>query len=150
VVAIIAVLIGLLLPAVQKVREAAARTTCANNLKQQVLGLHGYHQDNGCFPSAYIGTGESPGWGWSALILPYVEQQNLFVALGVGKTVFGGGSDPAAPTALTQTRLSLFRCPTDTGPDLNAIRNSFATSNYRAVAGPGSLTVFVPDDDHGG
>ncbi len=121
VIAIIGILIGLLLPAVQKVREAAARITCTNNLKQIGLALHGYHDSNNMFPSGYVdGNTNSastpdndvgPGWGWASMILPYVEQGNVYNQINFSQGV-GLGSN----TAISQLPLKIFQCPSDPYP----------------------------------
>jgi prepilin-type N-terminal cleavage/methylation domain-containing protein/prepilin-type processing-associated H-X9-DG protein len=118
VIAIIAILIGLLLPAVQKVREAAARIRCFNNLKQIGLALHGYHDTNGYFPPGYIDGNTNPnstpdndmgpGWGWASFLLPYVEQQNAYNQINFGQGI-GTGSN----VAISQLSLKVFLCPSD-------------------------------------
>ena len=162
VIAIIAILIGLLLPAVQKVREAAARMKCSNNLKQLVLGLHNYHSADGKFPSGYETPLTDPypnyfnsAWAWSSFLLPYVEQDNLAQQMGVShSTRFGGGITTCMPAnvpgQLSTTKLTVFRCPSDTGSDINTNRWGHATSNYRGVAGPYTYPYISDNMDFGG
>src|SRR4051794_22115856 len=137
VIAIIAILIGLLLPAVQKVREAAARAKCQNNLKQIALGLHNYESANGCFPPGYRDTRPDtqpgPGWGWPAFLLPYVEQSALHSQIDPEHTLLGNGLDIATPTPQTLTRLSVYVCPSDSGPPTNANYDNHASANYRGI-----------------
>jgi prepilin-type N-terminal cleavage/methylation domain-containing protein/prepilin-type processing-associated H-X9-DG protein len=146
VIAIIAVLLGLLLPAVQKVREAAARTQCLNNLKQIGLAMHSYQDTNGALPAGWVTTATAqpnPGWGWGTLILPYLEQQNVFTALNPNLT--GTANMPrASSNALLQQALPSYVCPADVGPPRNAsintgTNNGYGKSNYtvnREVTGP--------------
>src|SRR5213592_4837330 len=111
VIAIIAILIAMLVPAVQKVREAAARTECRNNLKQIGLALHGYHNRMASFPPGYVSSvgangpadDQGPGWGWAAFILPDLDQGNLYQQISFNKDI----SDPAN-AAVRMTTLAVF------------------------------------------
>ena len=112
VIAIIAILIGLLLPAVQKIREAANRLKCSNNLKQIGLACHNFHDTNDGLPPAW--KYEPPGptrptavaESWGFQILPHLEQDNVFRQYDRNQNMFYGPN-----TALTQTPIKMFQCP---------------------------------------
>ncbi len=114
VIAIIGLLVALLLPAVQSAREAARRAQCVNNLKQLGLALHNYEGSHQTFPPGYVsnfnpsGTDTGPGWGWAAMLLPQVEQTNVFNAINFNLAV-------EAPANLTSRLVNVnnFLCPSD-------------------------------------
>jgi len=114
VIAIIAILIGLLLPAVQKVREAAGRIRCTNNLKQHGLALHAYHDAMNQLPAGYSDyytpVGPSEGaWTWMAYILPYVEQDNAWKQA----KAYAATNSYAWDNPTTSMPLQIFTCPVD-------------------------------------
>jgi prepilin-type N-terminal cleavage/methylation domain-containing protein/prepilin-type processing-associated H-X9-DG protein len=122
VIAIIAILIGLLLPAVQKVRAAAARAKCANNLKQLGLAAHNLHDTEQAFPTQNkYGTVQAPGY-WTAFIalLPYMEQQPLYqrlrdTAITTNNPVMGAVGD-GGPNSLDASVIASYVCPADALP----------------------------------
>jgi prepilin-type processing-associated H-X9-DG protein len=105
VIAIIAVLIGLLVPAVQKVREAASRAQCQNNLKQIGLAIHSYHDSYKALPPSHNATD-----GWPAMILPYIEQANLY-----NQYKLGIGYDQGQNKAVITSQVPIFACPSAPG-----------------------------------
>lgn len=169
VIAIIAILIALLLPAVQQAREAARRTQCKNNLKQLGLAIHNYHDIFNTFPPGYITrfpnmivSAEQGLYGWGAMILPQVEQANLYTSLNVGNVPLETNAGTVAGLVALQTPQPNFRCPSDIGPILNNFKSTLAgapnwynrnvtstgsneipiaTSNYIMAAGTGSSTT---------
>ncbi|WDI45014.1 DUF1559 domain-containing protein [Bremerella sp. P1] len=138
VIAIIGVLIALLLPAVQQAREAARRMQCTNNLKQLGLGLHNHHDTFGQFPMGYEFrsgfTDGDPTWGWGAFLMPFIEQETIYDALDPKNQTLANAVGNANDLAVLKTPLDVFRCPSDTGPDLNDQRKlageATALSNY--------------------
>jgi prepilin-type N-terminal cleavage/methylation domain-containing protein len=167
VIAIIAILIGLLLPAVQKVRESASRMSCTNNLKQFGLAAHNYHDTYGKFPPAVL----IPYWvdndpnnltlnisspfgpNWAVLMLPFIEQQNLYSQTGLPRSY--PGTSNVGPGQVTGYNLSwrvivgqtikTFLCPSDpnngipyndqSGVDCPVPSQVWARGNYAATAG---------------
>ena len=112
VIAIIAILIGLLLPAVQKVREAAARAKCQNNLKQLGLAMHNYHSALNMFPpgqGVVVANGNN-GYNVLAHILPYIEQDNVYRSFD-----FLQSSSTGNNATVRATVISTFLCPSDPG-----------------------------------
>jgi prepilin-type N-terminal cleavage/methylation domain-containing protein/prepilin-type processing-associated H-X9-DG protein len=121
VIAIIAVLIGLLLPAVQKVRAAAARIQCGNNLHQMGLAMHSYHDTHHAFPPAFA---KPSNYGWAVWLLPFVEQDNLYAAINPDATTL-------AVNAQTTRPLKVYTCPADPGAAvINPYFSGYAKSNY--------------------
>jgi len=141
VIAIVGILIGLLLPAVQKVREAAARLQCQNNLKQIALACNHYHDAYKFLPRGGVASWDQngPTWSFLALLLPFVEQADLYTQCNIP-------TDPiSAHPAQVQTQLSVYLCPSDpvsfNGPTTADTSigpgpcTAYGISNYNGVAG---------------
>jgi hypothetical protein len=140
---------GLLLPAVQKVRAAANRIQCANNLKQMGLACQNYHDALGGLPPGYTaqlayvdGTSDTlPGWGWGALLLPFIEQDNLYRSINLNTSIANMENAPAI-----RTMVKIYQCPADpTPPAAFTVPDSFG--NALVVAAPSSYAACVGGDE---
>jgi prepilin-type N-terminal cleavage/methylation domain-containing protein/prepilin-type processing-associated H-X9-DG protein len=150
VIAIIAILIGLLIPAVQKAREAMQRLSCQNNLKQLALGCTTYHSDYNVFPYGR----KYDSWDtytWSELVLPYIEQKNvqdgyIYLSLLTWQSAYPGSNGPIGNNVTQRnarhTVISMFLCPADFGPNTGEVSTTdygMVRGNYRACTGSGDM-----------
>jgi prepilin-type N-terminal cleavage/methylation domain-containing protein/prepilin-type processing-associated H-X9-DG protein len=159
VIAIIAILIGLLLPAVQKVREAAARAKCSNNIKQLALACHSFADVHMGLPPAMIAPGgtnantpnSTTGYGpnWLVLVLPFVEQGSLYNQQSTAITAWVGANNTAPSGAdgwrtLGATSVPSFLCPSDpnTATAYSGSGGGWARGNYAANCGPGEFNDY--------
>jgi len=145
VIAIIAILMGLLLPAVQKVRAAANRIQCVNNLKQMGLACHNYHDALGGLPPGYTAqlpyvdgaTDTFPGWGWGGMLLPFLEQDNLYKSINFNASI----ASPENASAI-RTMIKTYLCPADQTPSAAfPLPDSFG--NALVIAAPSSYAACV-------
>jgi len=141
VIAIIAILIGLLLPAVQKVREAASRMKCSNNLKQMGSALHNYHDTHLVFPSGFYNSGSFQYTGWQLQLLPYVEQAALFNTTNTWLIANPGFPWNSANPSIGVV-LPVFSCPSNTrAPTFVYSGFPIALQSYQGIAGTVSNTT---------
>jgi prepilin-type N-terminal cleavage/methylation domain-containing protein/prepilin-type processing-associated H-X9-DG protein len=144
VIAIIAILIGMLLPAVQKVRESASRSDCSNNLKQISLALHSRHDAVGRFPKGLVWNNgtyyDTPRTGWNYSLFPYLEQDNVYRMLpssaGSQQWYPWWSAEATNPNGPTRVVIKTWLCPSDDGVLHNVQAwGTFSLGNYHAFFG---------------
>ncbi len=158
VIAIIAILIGLLLPAVQKVREAAARIRCANNLKQLGLAFFNYESANSKFPAGWMGNSGLPAytgypdyffsWSVMAQLNPYLEQTAIYNSMDLRQPIYTLPDYTVSATNqfAIQQIVNLFLCPSDLGQPVSVAYGEpvIGPTNYAACLGSGTTNGGAP------
>lgn len=149
VIAVVGILVALLLPAVQAARESARRAQCVNNLKQIGVACHHYHDAVRSFPPGYCAAGAyvdgetdtTPGWGWAAFGLPYLEQRPVYEAINFSLPI----EHPTNARAV-QTVIPPYLCPSDFAPQSpHAVPD--APGNTLALAAPSSYAACIGSGD---
>jgi prepilin-type N-terminal cleavage/methylation domain-containing protein len=146
VIAIISILMGLLMPAVQKAREAAARISCANNLHQLGLAMHHYENNYEVLPPSRLKEGYAT---WAVLILPFIEQDNLYNRWNLKRTYY----DQIDPARLTSVRIYFCpsrRSPTAGGPPASIFGDTPSWGNGQLPEVPGALGDYAVCVDRSG
>lgn len=158
VIAVIGVLIGLLLPAVQAARESARRIQCSNNLKQTGLALHSFHESRKYFPPAFAAANDpgdvswralttttpsyfEPGWSFVAYLLPFAEHGSLRDQLDLSLPIMHGANAVARTEAAL---VSLFICPSDTSPRLVHVLDFGESGSATVLSGAGAVLAAAP------
>jgi prepilin-type N-terminal cleavage/methylation domain-containing protein len=136
VISIIAILIGLLLPAVQKAREAASRVVCTNNLKQIGLAMHSYHTTFEVLPSFSRDGAEATTW--CVLLLPFLEQSNLFAKWDLSKSYYQQTDE------VRQARVKTYFCPTRRSLSTDPLASSSGDQQFILIEGNPTLGPNVP------
>lgn len=144
-VAVVLTLFVTILPALQSFREAARRSQCKNNLKLFGLSIHNYHDVYNCIPPGWVERtpypGSPAGLGWSARVLPFMDQSALYEMVfsdevcPTGVPRFDSAEAGARGSQPLRTVIESYRCPSDTTSAINTMRGGYATSNYSGVSG---------------
>jgi prepilin-type N-terminal cleavage/methylation domain-containing protein/prepilin-type processing-associated H-X9-DG protein len=149
VIAIIGILVALLLPAIQAAREASRRTHCKNNAKNIAIALQNFHDTNKSFPPGVVQVNPAPpattdtnlgNFSWSALILPFVEEADVYDLVDVAKTDLATSMDRPGNLTAMQSNMAVYRCPSDAGPTFNEER---LITSAAGIASPLSTSNFV-------